>query len=366
MPVKGPEKSVGKPMEKRHVHAAGVALMRLLDDRILVVRRSQHEKRAPGHYELPGGKLEGSAPNGQAKNTIEMQVAREVEEETKISVRPEDMVYSENEIIDEPHRIITAMRYLAVFPSGQKVDVRNIRRDKDHDAYEFVRAENYEKLNYVSGVREFLTKLFTKQMQKGTLLVNVNPLFEYCVNFVFVDPRERRVLLTSEPHNPEFGFSLPSTEVTQWEHLHDGILQGTRTFFEGKSVSTEECWGRRVLVKQTEVKRPLIRGELKRTQLRWDFVYLLYIPELFGKTQTHATKGDYQWVGFRDDALTRECEQLQARGLERNDILGVFKQILNLSPASKKKELLGYRDRMYPILPTTDDQKDELASLGRK
>lgn len=344
MTVKGPQE---KPVstQVRYITAASVALMRPLDDSILVVRRSGHMKRAPHKYEFPGGKVEGRI-EGNLENTVETQIVREVREEVNVIIDPTQLWYKESPIIQENDRVITALRYLSFFPSGQRLDIRNVKKENEHDGYKFVRAEDYESYDYISGVREFLKKLFDLQKSKGTLLYNIDKMADYNVNYIFVDPKQEKVLIL-EDTSVDSRFRLPTTSVSQWEHLHDGIRRGVlahinRNYFKPET----ECWGRRVLVKST----PVIRDPMRGKEISWDFIYFLYIPGLCESTgKVFIDAHNYQWVGFNDREIKRACLMLQARGLEERDTDRISKQLKSLA---ERGNPVRYKERMYPILST--------------
>ena len=76
--------------------------------KLLLIRRSQTDDRRPGQWDLPGGMAESD-------ETLEMAVARECQEETKIDIDPlkTRLLYTINDYFDQPKQLVNWLFFVA-------------------------------------------------------------------------------------------------------------------------------------------------------------------------------------------------------------------------------------------------------------
>ncbi len=109
----------------------------------LVMKRSARDDVSPGTWEFPGGKVEFGEDLQEA-------LAREVREETGLSIRPCKLLYAVSFMVNACKQAVL-LSYLC------GADERGVALSPEHDAYRWVRKE--ELINSVaSGIAEDLAR----------------------------------------------------------------------------------------------------------------------------------------------------------------------------------------------------------------
>jgi len=113
------------------------------DGKLLIIKRSENAKVYPGHWDLPGGKLEhGETP----KEGLE----REVKEETNLEIKIGELIFSYLET--KKHA-----SYVVVYACELLSD--EIKLSKEHSEYKWATKEEILKLL----VEPYLAKLFLEK-----------------------------------------------------------------------------------------------------------------------------------------------------------------------------------------------------------
>lgn len=88
--------------------------------KVLILRRSQSDDWMPGHYGLPGGKLDGPERPQDA-------ASRECKEEVQLIVEPQDLVFLPKVSIEKQHAFFYTTKF-----SGE------LKLDFEHDDYKWI------------------------------------------------------------------------------------------------------------------------------------------------------------------------------------------------------------------------------------
>ncbi len=114
--------------EKYQKITVGGMLVR--DGKVLIVRRSSSEEFYPGHYELPGGKVDfGEHPKAS--------LAREFSEETGLKIAAGHIFNVFTYTSDADNRHTVELVYTATLDQ----DGANVKLSKEHDDYKWVSKE---------------------------------------------------------------------------------------------------------------------------------------------------------------------------------------------------------------------------------
>lgn len=103
----------------------------LKEDKILIVRRSPTDEWMPGHYGLPGGKLDGDETPTEA-------LARECKEEVNLEISPKNFIFLPKVSNNKEH----AFFYTTKFSGEPKLDF-------EHDDYKWIKPNDLSKYKVV-------------------------------------------------------------------------------------------------------------------------------------------------------------------------------------------------------------------------
>jgi len=348
--------------QNKQIIAASVALCSLINDRIVVVRRAPGVERNAGKYELPGGKLDWSRhiagdddkeprENQVVPLRVEDDIRRELQEEIGITLRNEvdDIFAFDNAKFHEDGRSILAFRYVGIYPEEQAVTIPE-KEKGEHDMHKSVDAKSYQKLEYISGIREFLDQLFERQRLRGTLLANTSKMFT--VHCIFVDPDTKKVLLmrnkTSEPIDQKTEYTFPFAPVNSWEHLHHAIQrivrvlsqeqQGKKVLHEQSEQNQRSCNIRRVGVLPSHFVLP----SSEKLEKVWNFYYLVYVQnfEEIIMQGAAAERFEYLWKPAEFDSLLSICSRFQEQeSVEKEQCRKSIKKIVGIITRLERKSL---------------------------
>jgi len=129
-------------MEEKYLFCVPQKALIKQGGKFLIVRRSENSKNYPGHWDLPGGKLEHDETSTEG-------LVREVKEETELDIKVNDPVFS----YIETHEVFA---YVVVF--NCEILSGEIKLSHEHSDYKWA---NVEELNELL-VEPYLKKLFTK------------------------------------------------------------------------------------------------------------------------------------------------------------------------------------------------------------
>lgn len=110
----------------------------LKDDKILILRRSQSDEWMPGHYGLPGGKLD------EHETTIEA-LARECKEEINLDISPKNFIFLPKVSNNKEH----AFYYTTKF-NGE------VQLDFEHDDFQWINPKNLSNYKVVPDLPEIV------------------------------------------------------------------------------------------------------------------------------------------------------------------------------------------------------------------
>jgi len=116
-------------LENKKFISAHVAIFK--DGKVLIVRRSATDEWMPGHYGLPGGKLDGDESPKKA-------VERECKEEVGLIINPENLVFLPKVSADHQH----GFYYTTEFSGEPKLDF-------EHDDFKWVNPKDLSKFKTV-------------------------------------------------------------------------------------------------------------------------------------------------------------------------------------------------------------------------
>ena len=319
LPKNGPDLASPEYPSGKNILAASVAMCSLINDKVVVVRRAKGVERNAGKYELPGGKLDWRGHLEDLR--VEDDIRRELKQEIGITLKKgtDDISSFNNVKFREDGRSILAFRYVGIYPEGQAVVIPE-KEKQEHDAYKFVDADSYKKLEYISGIREFLDELFERQRLRGTLLANTSRMFT--VHCIFVDPVTKKVLLVKskapQAADQNVDYKFPYAPVNSWEHLNHAIQRIVRILsqsqltnkvvHESSDQNPRSCQVRRVAVLPSHFT---LRAS-KKLEKVWNFYYLVHVPN-FASAIEHgaaAAKFEYLWQPAEVDLLLSICSRL--------------------------------------------------------
>ncbi len=324
VPKNGPGLAGPESPSSKNIIAASVALCSLINDKIVVVQRAKGVERNGGKYELPGGKLDwrGHITDSMGPPRVEDDIRRELKQEIGITLKKgtDDIFAFDNAKFREDGRSILAFRYVGIYPEGQAVVIPE-KEKLEHDAYKFVDAESYSKLEYISGIKEFLDQLFERQRLRGTLLANTSRMFT--VHCIFVDPKTKKILLVKskapQAADQQVDYKFPYAPVNSWEHLNHAIQRivrilsqvqpANKVLHERSEQNQQSCQIRRVAVLPSYITLPAS----DRLEKIWNFYYLVHLPnfeETIGRGVA-AERFEYLWQPAKIDLLMSICNRFQ-------------------------------------------------------
>lgn len=117
-------------LENKQFKSAHVVIFRK-DGNVLIMRRSESDEWMPGHYGLPGGKLDSGESPRQA-------LSRECKEEASLSIKPENFIFIPKVSSQTEH----SFYYVNDFSGEPKLD-------HEHDDYQWVNPKDLSKYKIV-------------------------------------------------------------------------------------------------------------------------------------------------------------------------------------------------------------------------
>jgi 8-oxo-dGTP diphosphatase len=114
------------------------------DENILVLRRSSIDDWMPGHYGLPGGKIE------TGENILDG-LCRECKEETSLDISPQHLVFLPKCSIENQHAFYYTTKY-----SGK------VKLDFEHDDFRWVNPKNLSNYKVVPDLLSIVTETWEK------------------------------------------------------------------------------------------------------------------------------------------------------------------------------------------------------------
>jgi len=112
------------------------------DGSVLILRRSQTDAWMPGHYGLPGGKLE---PEENPKEAA----SRECKEEASLNVSPTDLVFLPQVSKQKKHAFFYTTKY-----TGEP------KLDFEHDDFAWVNLKDLSKYKVISDLPSIISAAF--------------------------------------------------------------------------------------------------------------------------------------------------------------------------------------------------------------
>lgn len=154
-------------MNDKSLYGVAITVIVVKNGKYLITRRSMNEKKWPGKWTVPGGKLEQSDYLGIPKDTpnawyniVEAVARKEVREEVGIEMG--DIEYVTSLIAtykpDDPHLLVLSM--MADWKSG---DVT--LNEEEADRYEWVTLEEAKGYDLIAGIHEEL--VMAEKLLKG-------------------------------------------------------------------------------------------------------------------------------------------------------------------------------------------------------
>lgn len=110
----------------------------LKGDKILIVRRSQTDEWMPGHYGLPGGKLDAGETPTEA-------LSRECKEEVNLNISPSSFIFLPKVSNNKEH----AFFYTTKFSGEPKLDF-------EHDDFQWINPKNLSNYKVVPDLPEIV------------------------------------------------------------------------------------------------------------------------------------------------------------------------------------------------------------------
>ncbi|MDP2874364.1 MAG: NUDIX domain-containing protein [bacterium] len=127
-----------------------VAGLLVLNNKALVVRRSNKEAFLPGVYEIPGGKVEfGENPNSS--------LVREFKEEVNLRIKPLMPYRTFDYVTKEGKRHTVEIVYLVTLDGDT---VENIKLSDAHDKYEWVSKNDLSSIKLTEEIKADLVEGF--------------------------------------------------------------------------------------------------------------------------------------------------------------------------------------------------------------
>jgi 8-oxo-dGTP diphosphatase len=153
----------------QNLHEVAITAIIVKDNKYLITRRAKTKKRFPGHWTVPGGKLEVSDYINLPKdstyqwyNVLERTLKREVKEEVGIEINNVEYVTSLTTIYDDgtPSLVISC---LADYVSG---DIK--LQEGEADDFAWVSLEEAKKYNLIDGIYDELVLADRKRAGQKT------------------------------------------------------------------------------------------------------------------------------------------------------------------------------------------------------
>jgi len=141
------------------MHLVAPTCVVVKDDKVLILKRADHEKVYPGKWTVPGGKMERSEYEQTPKTTadawygiIEETVRREVREESALEV--DEPRYLLSLVFIRPDDIpVVTISYWAYWKSGDVV------LDRDHSDFAWVTPDEAATYDMIEGIAEEIAEV---------------------------------------------------------------------------------------------------------------------------------------------------------------------------------------------------------------
>jgi 8-oxo-dGTP pyrophosphatase MutT (NUDIX family) len=114
------------------------------DENILILKRSDTDDWMPGHYGLPGGKLE------QGEDLLQG-ACRECKEETSLDIFPQELVFLPKCSIENSHAFFLTTKY-----NGK------VKLDFEHDDYKWINPKNLSNYKIVPDLLSIVAEAWEK------------------------------------------------------------------------------------------------------------------------------------------------------------------------------------------------------------
>jgi 8-oxo-dGTP diphosphatase len=128
----------------KHTNFKSAHVVLFKDDKVLILRRSKTDNWMPGHYGLPGGKVE---PN----ETITDALSRECKEEVSINVLPKDFIFLSKVSNENEHAFFYATKF-----SGEP------KLDFEHDDFQWVKPKELSNYKIVPDLIDIVNAALEK------------------------------------------------------------------------------------------------------------------------------------------------------------------------------------------------------------
>lgn len=120
------------------------------DGKILVVQRALDDDSYPGLWELPSGKKE-------PLELVTDSVTREVREETGLSVKPLDVVFTFNFTVEKPEEI---RDFTQLIFAVEETDQKEVVLSEEHTEFKWINQEELDTLNISNETKAGIRKVF--------------------------------------------------------------------------------------------------------------------------------------------------------------------------------------------------------------
>ncbi len=183
-----------------------VAAFDPLLDRIVSLERSANAKAHPGKHELVGGKVE------TGDDSIEERLVLELRQEINATIAATPIHIESFGVVRDNRAGLLVNRYAAPLPNAKKFSI-SPEEALEHPKFTWIDSNNFDTLDYVPGVRDFLHRLFAEFKRTGTLLSTLKqPVY---IRPTFFDYEGERVLVPMEERKG----GMPKNYLRE-EHLH--------------------------------------------------------------------------------------------------------------------------------------------------
>lgn len=116
------------------------------DGKVLILRRSSTDEWMPGHYGLPGGKL-------NSDENLTDAIARECKEETNLDILPKNLIFLPKNSNNKEH----AFFYTTKFDGELKLDF-------EHDDFQWVNPKNLSKYKIIPDLPDIIKEALENLM----------------------------------------------------------------------------------------------------------------------------------------------------------------------------------------------------------
>lgn len=183
-----------------------VAAFDPLLDKIVSLQRSVNSKIHPERHELVGGKIESG------DDSVEERLVLELRQEINATIASPPVHIESFGVVRESRGGLLVNRYVAPLPKDRMFSI-SPEEALEHPKFTWIDSNNFDTLDYVPGVRDFLHRLFAEFKRTGTLLSTLKqPVY---VRPTFFDYEGERVLVPMEERKG----GMPKHYLRE-EHLH--------------------------------------------------------------------------------------------------------------------------------------------------